>query len=96
MTHLQLKLRRAFAAVAVLGLAAAVAACSDHDDDRGHEQTPPPVAGSPNPPPAATDAFVSYVAQVVATQDDTGEPAATEGVAATAPEGTEPLPVPGA
>jgi hypothetical protein len=96
MTHSQSKLRRALAAVAVLGLAAAVAACSDHDDDRDHNQAMPPVAGTPNPPPVATDAFVSYVSQVVASQDETGEPAATEGVAATAPEGTEPLPVPGA
>jgi hypothetical protein len=95
MRHIQLNWRRALAVVAVMGLAAAVAACSDHDDDRDHHQTPP-VAGTPNPPPVATDAFVSYVAQVVATQDDTGEPASTEGVAATAPEGTEPLPVPGA
>ena len=96
MAHIRLNLRQARAAIAVLGLAAAVGACHHNDDDHDNNQTPPPVAGTPNPPPVATDAFVSYVAQVVATQDETGEPASTEGVVATAPEGTEPLPVPGA
>jgi hypothetical protein len=96
MTHFQLNGRRALAAMALLALASLVAACSGHDDDRDHNQAPPPVSGTPNPPPVATDAFVSYVAQVVATQDETGEPASTDGVSATTPEGTEPLPVPGA
>ena len=96
MRTLRLNGRRARAAVtvAVAGLAAMVAACSSHDDDRDH--TPPPVAVTPTPTPVATDAFVSYVAQVVATQDETGEPASTDGVTLTAPEETEPLPLPGA
>jgi hypothetical protein len=94
MAHFQPGGRRALAAIAVLGLAAIVAACSDHYDDRDHSQSPP-VAGGPNPPPVATDAFVTYLTQVVATQDDTGEPASIEGVAATAPETIEPLPLSG-
>ena len=95
MAHSPSSTRRALAAIAVLGLAALVAACSSHDDDRDSHQTPP-VAGTPTPTPVATDAFITYVTQVVATQDDTGEPGSTEGVAVTAPEDTEPLPVPGA
>jgi hypothetical protein len=95
MTHFRMSGRRARAAIAVLGLASIVAACSDHDDDRDHSQSPP-VAGTPNPPPVATDAFVAYVAQVVASQDETSEPASTDAVAATAPENTEPQPLPGA
>jgi hypothetical protein len=96
MTHFQLKGRRALAAMALLALASMVAACSGHDDDRDQNQAAPPVTGTTPPPPVASDAFVSYVAQVVATQDETGEPASTEGATLTAPEGAEPLPVPGA
>jgi hypothetical protein len=93
MTHLQRTAHRALAAVAVLGLATIVAACHHNDDDRGMGQ--PPVGGTPTTPPVATDAFVTYVAQVVATQDESSEPASSEGVAATAPETTEPQPLPG-
>ena len=92
MTHLQRTAHRALAAVAVLGLATIVAACHHNDDDRGMGQ--PPVGGAPNPP-AVTDAFVTYVAQVVATQDETSAPASIEGVTVTAPETTEPQPLPG-
>lgn len=94
MTRLQQSARRALAAMAVLGLATIVAACHHHDDDRDKGQGQPPVGGTPNPP-VATDAFVTYVAQVVATQDETSEPASVEGVAVTAPESAEPLPLPG-
>jgi hypothetical protein len=94
MTHLQHTGRRAFAAMAVLVIAAVVTACH-HGDDHDSGQGQPPVAGTPNPP-AATDAFVANVTQVAATQDDTSEPASIDAVATTAPEGTEPLPVPGA
>jgi len=95
MTRLQGSGRRALAAVAVLSLAASVAACHhDHDDDRAQDQPAPPVSGTPNPP-TVTDAFIAYVTQVVATQDETSEPASIDGVAATAPDATEPVPLPG-
>jgi hypothetical protein len=94
MGYLRMNGRRLRAAMAVAGLAAMVAACSSHDEDR--DTTVPPVAGTPTPTPVVTDAFVTYVSQVVATQDETGEPGATDGVAVTAPDETEPLPLPGA
>ena len=93
MNRLQSTRRRAFAAIAVLALASLIAACHSHDDD-DHGQAPP-VAGTPNPPPATTDSFVTYVTQVVATADETSEPAATDGVAVTTPDATEPQPVAG-
>lgn len=87
--------RRALAALAVLGLAVGISACHHNDDDHdGGQGTPPPVGGTPNPP-TATDAFVTYVTQLIGTQDETSEPGSTDGVATTAPEETEPLPVSG-
>jgi len=73
-------------------LVATLAACHHSDDD--HDTTPGgPVAETPNPPSMA-DAFFSYVAQVVATMNETDEPASTNGVTATAPDNTEPQPLP--
>jgi len=73
--------------IAILAASALVAACHHHDDnDKG---TKPPTGSTP--PPAVTDAFVSYVSQVVATQSDTTEPAATDGVTVTTPEDAEPI-----
>jgi hypothetical protein len=76
---------------AALALAVLLGACHHHDDDR---PTPGPVGETPNPPPAATDAFFAYVSQIVATFSDTAEPASTEGVTVTAPDNTEPQPLP--
>jgi hypothetical protein len=89
MTKLQTMARRPFAALALVALAALLGACHHNDDDR-----PPPVAETP-PPPVATDAFIAYVSQQVATQSDSAEPLSTDGVSVTAPEDAEPLPVPG-
>lgn len=94
MARLQSTRRRAYAAIAVLALASLIAACHSHDDDDGDHGQPPPVAGTPNPP-TATDSFVTYVAQLIGTADETSEPASTDGVAVTAPEATEPQPVAG-
>jgi hypothetical protein len=82
MTKLHLK------AAALLALGVAMTACGHHDHDRspGNGNTDPPVA---------TDAFVTYVAQQTATQDDTGEPLSTDGVNVTTPETSEPSPLPG-
>jgi hypothetical protein len=74
--------------LAALVLAAALAACHQHDD--GTVASP-----SASPDPVATDAFISYVSQVVEVQSDTAEPGSTDGVAVTAPDDTEPLPLPG-
>jgi hypothetical protein len=90
MTKLQTMARRPFAALALVALAALLGACH-HNDDDDHK---PPVAETP-PPPVATDAFVAYVSQQVATQSDSAEPLSTDGVSATAPEDAEPVPVPG-
>jgi hypothetical protein len=90
MTKLQTMARRPFAALALVALAALLGACHHNDDDR-----PPPVAETP-PPPVATDAFITYVSQQVATQSDSAEPLSIDGVGATAPDTTEPVPVPGA
>lgn len=73
---------------AALALAAALGACHHNDDDK----PTPPVAETP--PPTATDAFFAYVSQIVATFSDTAEPASTDGVTVTAPENTEPQPLP--
>lgn len=89
MTKLQTMAPRPFAALALVALAALLGACHHNDDDR-----PPPVAETP-PPPVATDAFIAYVSQQVATQSDSTEPLSTDGVSATAPEDAEPVPVPG-
>jgi len=93
MNRLQSTRHRAFAAIAVLALASLIAACHSHDED-DHSQAPP-VAGTPNPPPATTDSFVTYVTQVVATADESSEPASIDGVAVTTPDETEPQPVAG-
>jgi hypothetical protein len=75
-----------------VALVATLAACHHSDDDHG--TTPAgPVAETP-PPPSTIDAFFSYVAQVVATLTETDEPASTDGVTATAPDNTEPQPLP--
>ncbi|MGJ7914416.1 hypothetical protein ACI48D_02915 [Massilia sp. LXY-6] len=95
MMRLRQSARRALAAMMVLGLASIVAACHHHDDDRDNGQGQSPPAGGTTNPPVATDAFVTYVAQVVATQDETSEPASTEGVTVTAPDSAEPVPLPG-
>jgi hypothetical protein len=89
MTKLQTMARRPFAALALVALAALLGACHHNDDDN------PPVAQTPTTPPVATDAFITYVSQQVATQSDSAEPLSTDGVGATAPEDTEPLPVSG-
>jgi hypothetical protein len=80
-------------AVAALAVAATLASCGHSDDDHGGDMKPP-VTETPTPPVATTDAFITYVSQLVATQDETSEPASVDGVAATAPENTEPQPLP--
>ena len=84
--------RRALLAVGVLGLAS-LASCGGHHDDDHRDTSMPPV-GTTQPPPATTDAFISVVSQIAATQDETGEPVSTEGINPTSPETTEPLPLP--
>jgi hypothetical protein len=95
MTKFQTIARRSLAATVVVALAALLPACHNNDHDDNHGGGTPPVADNPNPP-VATDAFITYVSQQVATLSDTGEPLSTDGVSATAPETTEPLPIPGA
>lgn len=75
--------------LAALVLAAALAACHQHDDGT----TAAPSASSD---PAATDAFISYLSQLVAGPSDTAEPGSTDAVAVTTPDDTEPQPLPGA
>jgi hypothetical protein len=80
-------------ALAALAVAVALAACHHSDDDRNDTTTPPPVAETP-PPVSTADAFFSYVMQLVSTQDETSEPGSVDGVVVTAPETTEPQPLP--
>jgi hypothetical protein len=80
-------------ALAALAVAVALAACHHSDDDRNDTTTPPPVAETP-PPVSTVDAFFSYVMQLVSTQDETSEPGSVDGVVVTAPETTEPQPLP--
>ena len=80
-------------ALVALAFAAALAACHHSDDDRNDTTTPPPVAETP-PPVSTVDAFFSYVMQLVSTQDETSEPVRSRGWSATAPENTEPQPLP--
>jgi nitrous oxide reductase accessory protein NosL len=74
--------------LAALVLAAALAACHQHDDGIA-------AAPSESPDPVATDAFLHYVSQLVAAQSDTADPVPTDAVAATTPDDTEPQPLPG-
>ena len=92
MKKLQTKRGRLPVLALALALAATLGACHHSDDDDMGSK--PPVAETPNPPPAMTDAFFAYVSQIVATASDTAEPASTDGVTATAPEDTEPQPLP--
>jgi hypothetical protein len=78
---------------AALALAVLLGACHHSGDDKD-KPTPGPVGETPNPPPAMTDAFFAYVSQAVATFSDTAEPASLEGVTVTAPDNTEPQPLP--
>jgi hypothetical protein len=81
--------------VALVALAAAVAlaACHHNDDDR-NDTKPPPVAETPPPPVSTADAFFTYVMQLVSTSNETGEPGSVDGVVVTAPDNTEPQPLP--
>jgi ABC-type uncharacterized transport system auxiliary subunit len=72
---------------AALALAVLLGACHHHDDDDDNNKPNPP-------PPVATDAFFTYVSQLVATSSDTAEPASLEGVTVTEPDNTEPQPLP--
>jgi len=81
--------RGRLAAGAALALAALLAACG------GSDHSSPPVTQNPSPPPVATDAYVTYVLQQTATSSDTAEPGSIDGVAATAPETSEPIPLSG-
>jgi hypothetical protein len=81
-------------ALAALAVAAALVACHHNDDDDRNDMKPPPVAETPAPPVSTADAFFTYVMQLVSTQDETSEPGSVDGVVATAPENTEPQPLP--
>ena len=82
-------------ALAALAVGVALAACHHNDDDH-NDTKPPPVAETPAPPVSTADAFFSYVMQLVSTQDETSEPGSVDGVTVTAPENTEPQPLPAA
>jgi len=80
--------RALIVALAVTGL---LAACGHGGDDHGNS-TMPPVATTPPPAP---DVFFAYLSSVVASTSETAEPVATDNVAVTVPEDTEPQPLPG-
>lgn len=73
-------------AVAGTVLAAGLAGCGD-------DNAPRPTLPGPPPPVASSDQFIAYVQQAVATSSDTDEPASTDGVTATMPDTSEPVPV---
>lgn len=85
--------RRLRAAALALACAAALAACGGSHHDRPN---PPPTGGggTTTPPPVATDSFFSAVLARVASLLDNDEPVAIDAVTATAPENTEPEPLP--
>jgi ABC-type uncharacterized transport system auxiliary subunit len=90
-----MKKAHARASKALLALAAAVAlAACHHNDDDHNDMKPPPVAETPAPPVSAVDAFFTYVMQLVATSNETSEPGSVDGVVVTAPDNTEPQPLP--
>lgn len=86
--------RRLRAAALALACAAALAACGGSHHDHPH---PPPAGGGGTttpPPPVAGDSFFSLVLSRVASLLDNDEPVGIEAVTATAPENTEPEPLP--
>ena len=80
--------RRVAALALTVALGTALAACGHHDDQ-------PTTPTNPSPTPVASDAYVTYVLQQTASSSDTAEPASTDGVAATTPETSEPIPLSG-
>ncbi|SFC33890.1 hypothetical protein [Massilia yuzhufengensis] len=85
-------LRRARGAALLLAAAALLTACGSSDDR--HETTPPPVVVTPTPPVSAIDAFFALVRARASQLLDNDEPVEIDSVTATAPETTEPEPLP--
>jgi hypothetical protein len=76
----------------LVSLALLLGACGG-SNERDHAVTPPPPTGT-NPPPPMADSFFTLVASRVASLLDNDEPVAIDSAAATAPENTEPEPLP--
>lgn len=76
----------------LVSLALLLGACGS-SNDRPHVVEPPPTGTNPPTTPPA-DSFFTLVAQRVAALLDNDEPVATDSITATAPENTEPEPLP--
>lgn len=86
--------RRLRGAALMLATAAVLSACGG-SNDRPHEVvTPPPPVQNPPPPVVSTDSFFALVLARIGSLLDTDEPVPTDAITATAPETTEPEPVP--
>ena len=76
----------------LLSAALLLAACGGSNDRDPVATTPPPVGTTP--PPVSTDTFFQTVMARVASLLDNDEPVAIDSFPVTAPETTEPEPVP--
>ena len=76
----------------LLSVALLLGACGGSNDRDPVATTPPPTSN--NPPPVSTDTFFQTVLARVASLLDNDEPIAVEAIPITAPETTEPEPVP--
>lgn len=93
MSHFERRLParwRSAAAWPLLALAMLLGGCGGHHHDDNNGNAPPT---QQNPPPAV-DAFIAFVQNIVGSTSDTAEPAAIDSAQVTAPETTEPAPVP--
>ena len=79
-------------AALLLSAALLLVACGGSNDRDPVSTTPPP--GGTTPPPVATDTFFQTVLARVAALLDNDEPIAVDAIPVTAPETTEPEPVP--
>lgn len=76
----------------LLSVALLLGACGGSNDRDPVATTPPPTSN--NPPPVSTDTFFQTVLARIASLLDNDEPIAVEAIPITAPETTEPEPVP--
>ncbi|MEO6185084.1 MAG: hypothetical protein ABIP38_02660 [Steroidobacteraceae bacterium] len=80
-------MKRHIAIVAALAIAGTITGCGGSDSGSAPG---PGGGGGGTPTPSAMDTFFTAVKSLISTSDDTAQPAAMDGYAATTPEDTAP------